>query len=209
MDWGLAAAFWGVSMLLAVTPGVDWAYAIASGVRRRASVVPAVTGLLVGHLTAALVVAAGLAAVIAASEAAMTVLTLAGAGYLVWLGVSALRHPATADLDVEGAPVGRARLFAKGVAISLINPKVILLFLALLPSFVSTTVELPVGVQMIVLGVLHVANCAVVYFSVGYGAAVVLMRRPRVAKVVGVLSGAVMVLLGVVLIGERAVEALA
>jgi hypothetical protein len=60
------AAFWGGSMLFVLTPGADWAYAIASGLRHR-SVVPAVGGLLSGHLIAIVVVAAEVAALLAGS----------------------------------------------------------------------------------------------------------------------------------------------
>lgn len=203
MDIGLMVAFWGVSMLFVITPGVDWAYAIASGLRHRAGVLPAVSGMLAGHLTATFIVAAGVAALLAASEIAMTLLTAAGAIYLIWLGISALRHPAAPELDTQSAPTGQGRLFAKGIGISLLNPKVFLLFLALLPQFTSTSTAWPVGAQMIVLGILHVANCAIVYFAVGYGAAVVLTRRPRAAKIVGTLSGIVMIGLGLALLIEK------
>ena len=206
MDSGLTVAFWGVSMLLVLTPGVDWAYAIGSGVRERRGVLPAVSGMLAGHLTATLVVAAGVAAVVAATPAAMTVLTVVGALYLVWLGVSALRHPAVSNLEDGSAPAGWGRLFAKGIGISLLNPKVFLLFLALLPGFISASASWPVGLQMIGLGSVHVLNCAVVYLAVGFGAAVVLARRPTAAKVVGIVSGLVMIGLGLALIVEKLVE---
>lgn len=205
MDVGLMVAFWGVSMLFVITPGVDWAYAIASGVRHRAGVLAAVSGMLAGHLMATLVVAGGVAAVLAASPVAMTVLTIAGAAYLIWLGTGALRHPAAPDLTGQAAPAGGRKLFAKGVGISLLNPKVFLLFLALLPQFTSGSAPWPVGAQMVALGALHVANCAVVYFAVGYGAAAVLAKRPRAAQVVGIVSGVVMIGLGVLLIGEKIV----
>ncbi|MHC6594773.1 hypothetical protein [Arthrobacter sp. C152] len=84
MDIGLMAVFWGVSLLFVITPGADWAYAIGSGVRRRAGVLPAVTGMLTGHITATIIVASGVAAVLASSETAMTALT-AGAP-LTWFG---------------------------------------------------------------------------------------------------------------------------
>jgi threonine/homoserine/homoserine lactone efflux protein len=205
VDAGLMVAFWGVSMLFVITPGVDWAYAIASGVRHRAGVLPAVSGMLAGHLTATMVVAAGVAAVLAASPVAMTVLTVAGAAYLIWLGIGALRHPAAPDLTRQVAPAGGRKLFANGVGISLLNPKVFLLFLALLPQFTRASAPWPVGTQMVALGALHAANCAVVYFAVGYGAATVLSKRPRAAQVVGIVSGVVMIGLGVLLIGEKIV----
>jgi threonine/homoserine/homoserine lactone efflux protein len=94
------AAFWGVSMLFVLTPGADWAYAIASGMRHR-SVVPAVGGLLSGHLIATVVVAAGVAALLAGSPAVLAVLTVAGAGYLMWLGVGMLRYPAGVQTHPE------------------------------------------------------------------------------------------------------------
>lgn len=208
MDVALTIAFWGVSMLFVITPGVDWAYAIASGTRHRTGVLPAVTGMLAGHLTATIVVAAGIAAVIAASPVAMTTLTVAGAVYLLWLGVGALRHPTAPGLTADAAPTGSGLLLAKGLGISLLNPKVFLLFLALLPQFATASAAWPLWAQMVVLGVTHVANCAVVYFAVGYGASAVLTKRPRAAKVVGIVSGAVMIGLGVLLIGEKTIGAL-
>ncbi len=203
MDVELMVAFWGVSMLFVITPGVDWAYAIASGLRHRTGVIPAVSGMLTGHLAATFIVAAGVAALFAASEVVMTLLIAAGAAYLIWLGISALRHPVTPDLESQSAPSGCGRLFAKGIGVSLLNPKVFLLFLALLPQFTDTRAAWPVGMQMIALGVLHVINCAIVYFAVGYGTAVVLPRRPRAAKIVGILSGIVMIGLGLALITEK------
>jgi len=205
VDVGLMIAFWGVSMLFVITPGVDWAYAIASGAKHRARVLPAVSGMLTGHLAATLVVAAGVAAVLAASPVAMTVLTVAGAGYLIWLGIGALRHAAAPDLTGQAAPAGGRKLFAKGIGISVLNPKVFLLFLALLPQFTSASAPWSVGTQLVALGALHAANCAVIYFAVGYGAAAVLTKRPRAAQVVGIVSGVVMIGLGVLLIGEKLV----
>lgn len=231
MDGSLTASFWAVSMLFVLTPGVDWAYAVTSGLRRGGTV-PAVSGMLLGHFAATLIVAAGVAALVSASEIIMVGLTLLGALYLIWLGLSAVRHPAVAppvsepveahgpgggaaktsadparDAAAEGettAQVSR-RLFAKGLGVSLLNPKVFLLFLALLPQFTSATASWPAGCQILVLGAVHVANCAVVYFAVGAGAGKVLRTRPRAASVVGLLSGMVMILLGVGLIIEKIV----
>jgi len=132
------AAFWGVSILFVLTPGADWAYAISSGLRHR-SVVPAVGGLLSGHLLATLVVAAGVAALLAGSPTMLAVMTVAGAGYLIWLGVGMLRHPASVRAQPEEAAGSTWRQAIKGFAISGLNPKVFLLFLALLPQFVVAT----------------------------------------------------------------------
>ncbi|MGA4507028.1 LysE family translocator [Propionibacteriaceae bacterium G1746] len=205
MDMGLAAAFWGVSMLFALTPGADWAFTIAAGLKHRAGVVPAVAGMLLGHFTAVLVVAAGVAALLAATGWAMTLLTVAGAAYLVWLGISALRHSGAPALQTTDVRADKGQFFIRGLGISLLNPKVFLLILALLPQFTSTSASWPIWAQIITLGVVHVANCAIVYLLVGLGAATVLTRRPAAAKVVTVLSGVVMVCLGVGLLVEAVV----
>jgi threonine/homoserine/homoserine lactone efflux protein len=193
------AAFWGVSMLFVLTPGADWAYAIASGLRHR-SVVPAVGGLLSGHLIATAVVAAGVATLLAGSPA---VLTVAGAGYLMWLGVGMLRHPAGVQTHPEAAQDSAWRQAVKGFGISGLNPKVFLLFLALLPQFVVATASWPVAAQIMVLGLVHVVNCAVVYTGVGIGARTVLRARPSAARWVSRISGAAMIIIGAVLIGEQ------
>lgn len=85
MESTTLAAFLAVDLLLVFTPGADWAYAISAGLRGR-SVVPAVTGLIAGHMAYALVAVAGLSVIVASSPAALTALTVAGAGYLLWLG---------------------------------------------------------------------------------------------------------------------------
>ena len=135
-------AFWGVSMLFVLTPGADWAYAISSGLRHR-SVVPAVGGLRSGHLLATVVVAAGVAALLAGSRTMLAVLTVAGAGYVIWLGVGMLRHPASVHAHPEEAAGSTWRQAIKGFGISGLNPKVFLLFLALLPQFVVATATCP------------------------------------------------------------------
>ncbi|HET9563128.1 MAG TPA: LysE family translocator, partial [Mycobacterium sp.] len=75
MASGTMAAFWAVSFLFVITPGADWAYVIAAGLRHRV-VLPAVGGLLVGHLMATAVVAAGVGALVARSPLILTLLTV-------------------------------------------------------------------------------------------------------------------------------------
>ena len=92
----IVAGFWVVSFLLIMTPGADWAYAISAGINGR-RVVPAVMGLMSGHLLATLIVVAGVGVVIAQHPLALTGLTVAGAMYLLWLGIGLLHHPAAPE----------------------------------------------------------------------------------------------------------------
>ena len=173
MPAGTIAAFWVVSLMFVVTPGADWAYAIAAGLRYR-SVVPAVGGLLVGHLAATVVVAAGVAALLARLAAGDD---RADGGRRRVPGVAGHRH-AGPPVDPAGRQANSRRLWlrqaAKGAGISGLNPKVFLLFLALLPHFTDPGAPWPIGAQIMLLGLVHVANCAVVYTGVGVGSRTVL-----------------------------------
>ncbi|MER2135001.1 MAG: LysE family translocator [Arthrobacter sp.] len=102
MDFSQLAGFAAVSITLAMTPGADWAYCISSGLRAR-RVAPSVAGLCAGYLVHTALIVAGLAALIAASPALLTGLTLAGAAYLLWLGISTMRSWRAAGFTDTGA----------------------------------------------------------------------------------------------------------
>ena len=202
MTVGTVVAFWAVSLLFVLTPGADWAYAIAAGLRHR-TVVPAVGGLLVGHLAATAAVAAGVAALVARSPLVLTVLTVVGAAYLMWLGIATLARPSALDAGAGPTAGSWLRQAMKGAGTSVLNPKVFLLFLALLPQFTAPDTGWPLGLQIVALGLVHVVSCAVVYTGVGAGARLVLRARPSAARVVTRISGAAMVGIGVLLLVER------
>ncbi len=94
MSTGQLLGFWGTISLLAIVPGPDWAFVLAAGVRSGV-VFRAVGGLMLGYVFLTAVVAAGVAALVAGSPTALTVLTLAVAAYLMYLGTSILIRPAT------------------------------------------------------------------------------------------------------------------
>jgi threonine/homoserine/homoserine lactone efflux protein len=202
MDIGTVIGFWAVSMLLVLVPGADWAYAIGAGLRD-GSVLPAVAGLLAGYLALTAVVAAGLAALVARRPLLLTVLTATGALYLLWLGVRTLARPAYLGAASGQGSQAWLRRAAKGAGISGLNPKALLLFVALLPQFVSRGTAWPVAAQIGLLGLVHTANCGIVYGSVGAGARTVLRARPGIAAVVTRISGVAMIAVGIVLLAER------
>jgi threonine/homoserine/homoserine lactone efflux protein len=196
MAVGTLAAFWAVSFLLVLVPGPDWAYAIAAGLRDR-SILPAVAGLLAGYAGLTAVVAAGLAAVIARSP---LVLTVFGAVYLLWLGITTVTGPPAPMVATDRAERSWVRRAAKGAGVSGLNPKALLLFLAFLPQFLTHGAAWPFAAQIALLGLVHTANCAVVYTSVGATAGRVLRARPAAATVVTRCSGAAMIAIGALLL---------
>ena len=196
------AAFWVVSFLFIITPGADWAYAISAGMRGR-WVTPAVAGLLSGHLLATVVVAAGVGGLMASNPMILKGLTVAGSLYLLWLGVGMLRNPAVPESGRVQVSDTWSRWAWKGLCVSGLNPKVFLLFLALLPQFTDPLSAWPIPAQIVALGGLHAVSCAVVYLLVGFGARSVLQTRPGAAQKVSQVSGAVMIVIAVVLLSEQ------
>ncbi|MER6220593.1 LysE family translocator [Streptomyces sp900105755] len=201
MDTGLLLSFLAVDLLLVCVPGADWAYVIAAGVRGR-SVPRAVAGLIAGYALHTALAVAGLAVLVARSPRLLTALTVAGAGYLLWLGWGVLCRPMV-PREAEEAEAG-AQGFRRGAAISGLNPKALLLYLSVLPQFLVTTgARLPVAAQTAVLGALHMAACAAVYLAVGALSRALLAARPRAARAVTRTSGAAMLGIGALLLGER------
>lgn len=202
MSLSLFAAFWAVSALFIITPGADWAYTISAGIRGRV-VIPAVAGLLSGHLIATLVVAAGVGAFVTSEPSVMTAITVAGAGYLLWLGSVMMRHPSVPSAGNVDEGESGLQWALKGLCISGFNPKVFLLFLALLPQFTDPEGSWPLPAQMFVLGLIHVCSSGIVYLLVGYGSRAVLKTHPRAALLVSWISGALMIIIAALLLVER------
>jgi threonine/homoserine/homoserine lactone efflux protein len=208
MDSASLLSFLAVDLLLVCVPGADWAYVIAAGLRGR-RVTGAVAGLVAGYALHTALAAAGLAVLVAGSPRLLTALTVAGAGYLLWLGWGVLRTPGVpeaADSQASQDPQasGNSRVFLRGAAISGLNPKGLLLYFSVLPQFLTLRgAHLPVPVQTAALGVLHMACCAAVYLTVGVLAHAVLAARPTAARAVTRTSGAAMLGIGAFLLVER------
>ena len=195
-------SFWVVAALLIAVPGPDWAFAISAGLRRQ--VVAAAAGIMAGYIAMTVVVAAGLGLLIASTSAALAALTLAGGGYLIWLGIGIMRDPVVVDAECDGV-TSRSATLLRGMAVSGLNPKGLLIFVALLPQFSDPGAAWPVPIQLAVLGTAFVATCAVVYLCVAGAAQRLLDSRPVAARIVSRVSGASMVTLGGLLLFEHVV----
>jgi threonine/homoserine/homoserine lactone efflux protein len=211
MNPQLFLAFIVVAATLACTPGVDWAYSISAGLRQR-SFVPAVAGLCSGYVVHTALMALGLAALLAGVPGLLGWLTVAGAAYLLWLGISTLRSWRGARFsadDAVGPSANQLRSFLLGMGTSGINPKGLLFFLALVPQFVSPEAALPVPVQSGLLGLTFVLLAGLVYTGVALASRRLLHSRPAAARVVTLASGVIMVGLGAALLAEQLIPLLA
>jgi threonine/homoserine/homoserine lactone efflux protein len=202
MAAGSVLAFWLVALLLIVVPGADWAFTISAGLRGH-SVLPAVSGLVAGYAAVTVVVAAGVGAMVAGSPPILTWLTIIGGLYLMWHGAMTFARPATPSTLEPGPARTDWSTFVRGVGVSGLNPKGLLIFLALLPQFTNPYEQWPVAGQIGVLGLAFMATCAVFYFVLGSLARTVLHARPVVGRTVSRCSGAAMVAIGATLLVDR------
>jgi threonine/homoserine/homoserine lactone efflux protein len=193
--------FWAVAFLLIAVPGADWAFTISAGLRGH-TVLPAVGGLVLGYAMVTVVVAGGVGAVVAGTPAILTGLTVVGGGYLMWHGAVTFARPAAPAVPAA-TPITNRSMLVRGVAVSGLNPKALVLFLALLPQFTDRHRSWPVGAQIAVLGLVFTLTCAVFYLALGSLARTVLHTRPAAARTVSRCAGAAMVVIGGALLGDR------
>lgn len=157
--WPLLSAFLIASLVLAITPGPGVLYIVTRTLAQGRRVgLASVAGVGIGNFANAVFAAIGLAALFAISALAFTVVKYAGAAYLIYLGIRALRAPAVQSTDVQAPPASVARVFRDGLVVSLLNPKTTMFFAAFLPQFM--TPGHGVIAQSILLGGLFVAIAA-------------------------------------------------
>ena len=137
-SWQVLTAFLFASLVLAATPGPGVLYIVTRTLAQgRRAGLASVAGVAAGNLGNAIGASVGLAALFALSSLAFTVVKFAGAAYLVWLGIKALRTtPATrSDPSASVASPQTGRIFRDGFLVALLNPKTALFFAAFLPQF--------------------------------------------------------------------------
>jgi len=196
------AAFWAVAFLLVIVPGPDWAFTISAGLGGR-SVLPAVGGIVLGYAAMTAVVAAGVGVIVARTPAFLSALTVVGGLYLMWQGTMTVARPSAPHIPAAApARTGRTTL-ARGMGVSGLNPKGLLLFLALLPQFTNPRWSWPLAGQLGLLGLVFIVTCAVFYFCLGSFARKILHARPAAARAVTRFSGAAMIIIGALLLIDR------
>src|SRR5436305_11972324 len=130
-DLNVMLAYTAAAVILVITPGPDMTLFLGQTLtggspRGIAAYLGASTGLVVHTMLAAF----GLSALLAHSAAAFGALKIAGVAYLIWLAVNALRHGSALTVAPgSGAPQPLGQVFLMGVAINLLNPKIVMFFL--------------------------------------------------------------------------------
>jgi len=198
------AAFLGIAVLVIVTPGQDTALTIRNTLLGgRPAGVGTAAGVAAGQACWTLAASIGLAALLVASEPVFVALKLAGAVYLVLLGLQALRHalrPVAGSVERgAGPPLAPARAFRQGLLSNLGNPKMAVFFTSLLPQFGSSFWSL------LALGLLFCSLTLawLAAYSFAVARAGDLLLRPRIRRSLDAVTGALLVAFGIRLAAER------
>jgi homoserine/homoserine lactone efflux protein len=201
--WALFSA---TEIALCFTPGVAVLYVIGSALRHgaRASLASNL-GILAGNAIYFALSAAGLGALLLASHALFTAVRWVGALYLVYLGARSLfrRAAEAAPIPASSAPKSRARLFGRGLALQLANPKTLLFFAALLPQFIDPKESLASQIGILGLTSVVVEFAVLGFYGLAAGAAADRLSSPRWRRRLDVVSGGFLVGAGIKLASER------
>lgn len=178
-------AFTLIAAAFVAVPGPSNLYVLTRGLQSgsRAAVAGA-AGCATGAYVYVAATAAGLSALLASSQTVFALIHYAGAAYLLWLGISALRSPAPELPRSTSGSRSIARSYRQGALVELGNPKVALFFLALFPQFIHADAG-PAAIQVLILGTIFVSLgfASDSLYALGSGRLrELLIRRPRLRR---------------------------
>jgi threonine/homoserine/homoserine lactone efflux protein len=194
-------AFMLLSYLLIVAPGPNVLFVVSRSLQLgRTSGIAAVVGGQTGVYVQVIAVAVGIGALVERSVAIFTFIRLAGAAYLIFLGVQAIRHRKSLAEILQGRvpPASTGRMLRDGFLVGITNPKAIVFFAAVLPQFADRSAG-HVPLQLLLLGGIFVAIALVSdsMWAVAAGTARDwVARSPRRLELVGGASGLTMIGIG-------------
>jgi threonine/homoserine/homoserine lactone efflux protein len=203
-DFQTFLPFLAAAVLVAITPGPGIFYIVARTLAGgRTEGLASSVGLGLGGLVHVFGGAVGISALVMASAEAFTLLKIAGALYLIWLGLKTWRKARVVE-PAEVQTTGVRRAFREGIVVEALNPKTAAFFLAFIPQFVDPSAN--VAAQFIVLGLISVALNTSTDVVVTYWAAKAragLARRPSFVTKTRQASGAIVCGLGATLLFAR------
>ena len=200
-------AFIGAGLLLNMIPGQDMLYVIvqsSQGSRLRG--LTSALAISCGTLFHIAAVCLGLAGLLLAVPVAFSIIRICGALYLIWLGICMFRSQPDNAMQPEVQPQGRRHgVFLQGMLTNMLNPKVAMFFLALLPQFCDPQ-RGSVALQMALLGVIFLVNSTLVLLLISlatHGLSSRLASHTRHSRLLERIGGGILVVLGLRLLLQR------
>ena len=205
IDSTLLGGFIVAAVAIIVSPGPDTIvilrHALTGG---RGTGLAAVSGVQLGLLVHTALAVVGISLLVASSPVLFRGLTVIGAVYLAWLGIQSLRGVGGLKVEIGAAPTGAARACREAALCNILNPKVILWFLALLPNFVNpeagdvTTQLIALSALLIALNILWQAPMALAADGVRRW-----LGRPETMHAVNRVSGVILLGMAALMLGQH------
>ena len=200
-------SFLSLAVVLNLAPGPDIAFILGHTARGgRSAGLAAMAGIWTGALGHVLLAAAGLSAILATSATAFAIVKWVGAAYLVWLGICALTSRGSHWKAADELPrLGRWSIFKQGVLVDLLNPKVAIFFLSILPQFVVPGAG-PEWAQLLLHGILIIVVAALIDPLFVFAGAMLTRQfrdSPQLARWLDRVLGTMFIALGVKLATQR------
>jgi threonine/homoserine/homoserine lactone efflux protein len=190
------AVFLSASLAISITPGPDMTYVFARGLAHgpRAGLV-SVAGIASGLVIHTMLVAFGLAVIMAQSPVLFEVIRYAGAAYLVWMGIKLLRDRSRFDVHKDQGTADWRAFYVQGLIVNLFNPKILLFFLAFLPQFADPE-RGSVALQIAILGATLITCGLLVLGSIALASGrlrSLLSRHPLWMRIQQIVTGSLMI----------------
>ena len=206
MDGTTFTYFLTASILLTLAPGPDILYLLTKSLSdgAKAGIILA-CGLVSGIVFHTMLVMLGVAALIKSSATALLMLKIFGAAYLLFLAFGAFKSARAnkkISLTRSGSKVSAKALYKRGVLMNVLNPKVLLFFLAFLPQFVDLSSN-NAGLTIIFLGVTFAAQALIIFSVVAIFAGRVrnlILRKKNIGRILNLIEAAVLTLIALTLI---------
>lgn len=193
-------SFVGASVLLTLAPGPDILYVMTQSITqdKKAGIFTALglcSGVLI-HTTAA---AIGISAILYNSTAIFNGVKLIGASYLLYLAYKEFRSKSEESDILKGEVLDYSKLYKKGVLMNVLNPKVALFFLALLPQFINEN-GINVGIQMMILGIVFMIQAFAIFSLIAFFSGTIgdkLLKNKKIASKFNLIKGSVYAVIGI------------
>lgn len=200
MEISLLLSFLGAAVLLTLMPGPDNLFVLAQSIsqNKKAGIATSLglcSGLLV-HITAA---AVGISAILYQSSLAFSIVKYLGAAYLLYMAYQAFSERASTSTIKSQQTRSYASLYRKGIVMNILNPKVSLFFLALLPQFIDQNAGYP-ALQMVLLGGIFILQALVIFSGISLFAgklSTIINRNAEASRRINLLKGTLLAVIGI------------
>jgi threonine/homoserine/homoserine lactone efflux protein len=198
--------FFTASIVLILTPGPDMIYVLTRGISngQKAGVISAI-GVLCGLFIHTFLIACGLGYIVSTSLVLYTIIKYAGIMYLIYLGVKSVFTKGKFSPNIDCSNIATKKLFINGLLSDLLNPKIILFFVAFLPQFVNPN-KGNESLQLISFGLFYIGLTAIVLITMGLYSGKIgswMMRKKVIAKYMNKIAGSIMISLGIGLVFSK------